>query len=275
MKTNKLLLIVIPSAILSVILGIMDYLLFWQDVNLFSTIGILAAMIFAMPIILIKYLAYRRKRNLEEIFPTFLRDFVGAMRGGMTISESFKTLTKNDYGPLTPYVKKMAAQMDWGIPVEKVLLKFSKSTKSKLIGRVVSSVIESHRFGGNLTDTFEALSNTSLEIEKLRGERSLYLNSQMMTGYIVFFVFLGVIIGLSKFLIPVMTTNNLQGVNIGTASPGTLQIEYKTIFRNLILIQGFFAGLSVGKMTEGALVGGLKHSMIMMTVGAIAFILFG
>jgi flagellar protein FlaJ len=143
--------------------------------------------------------------------------------------------------------------------------------------RIVSSVIESHRFGGNLSDTFEALSNTSVEIDRLREERRLYMNSQMITGYIVFFVFLAVMIGLEKFLVP-----SLGGISTGTllgagapASPSNLAEEYKTIFRNLILVQGFFAGLSVGKMAEGAMVAGLKHSIFMMFVGGLVFILAG
>jgi len=51
--------------------------------------------------------------------------------------------------------------------------------------------------------------------------------------------------------------------------------EYRDIFRNLILIQGFFAGLTVGKMAEGATIAGLKHSMFLMFVGIIAFIVVG
>ncbi len=48
--------------------------------------------------------------------------------------------------------------------------------------------------------------------------------------------------------------------------------EYKSIFRNLILIQGLFAGLAVGKMAEGSTISGVKHSMFMMFVGMLIFI---
>ena len=77
--------------------------------------------------------------------------------GPSAIPASLKSVANNDYKSLTPYVKKMAAQLDWGVPVETVLMRFSKEAKSKLIARIISSVKESHRFGGNLADTFEAL----------------------------------------------------------------------------------------------------------------------
>jgi len=231
---------------------------------------------FVLPVILWKYLEYRRGGLVEEMFPVFLRDFIESIRGGMTIEQSMKALKRNDYRELNPYVKRMAAQLDWGIPVETVLSNFAKSTKSNLIGRIISSVIESHRFGGNLTDTFEALNNASVEVERLKAERSMYLYSQVMTGYIIFFVFLGVIIAMGRFLIPSLTNVSIEGVMRTAGGTQTDLTEgYKTLFRNLILIQGLFAGLSVGKMSEGALIGGAKHSLVMIVIGIIVYILVG
>jgi flagellar protein FlaJ len=263
------------SGVVTALTLVVNFLYFIEIPNLFSTINIVAIFIFAFPVISIKYMDYRKKKQVEDMFPVFLRDFVESIRGGMTVPTAFKNISVNDYGPLTYYVKKMSAQMDWGIPIEKVLLKFSKEVQSVLIGRIVSSVIESHRFGGNLADTFEALSNTALEVERLRSERSLYMHSQMITGYIIFFVFLGVIIGLGRFLIPSLTGVSASSLTGGTAPQQDLGLEYKSVFRNLILIQGFFAGLAVGKMAEGAIVAGLKHSFFMMFVGILMFTIAG
>jgi len=274
MLDRRMILMIAFSGVITVLILIINFLYFVGIPNLFSTINMISMFIFAFPIVTFKYIEYRRKKQVEEMFPVFLRDFVESVRGGLTVPYAFKNVSANDYGPLNPYVKKMTAQMNWGIPVEKVLLKFSKESKSVLIGRIISSVIESHRFGGNLADTLEALSSTALEVERLRAERSLYLHSQMITGYIIFFVFLGVIIGLGRFLIPSLTevTPGTLGLG-GAAAPENLGAEYKTVFRNLILIQGFFAGLAVGKMAEGALIAGLKHSFFMMFVGAVVFTL--
>lgn len=238
---------------------------------LFSSINIISLFLFVLPVVMIKYMEHRKVQMIEETFPIFLRDFVESIRGGMTVPHALKSVSKNDYRVLSPYIKKMAAQMDWGIPADKVFLKFSKESKSKLIGRIISSVVESHRFGGNLSDTFEALSNTSLEVERLRAERKLFLNSQMMTGYIVFFVFLGVIIGLERFLVPSLAQVNTGGMGVMSGPQEDLTGEYKAIFRNLILIQGLFAGLTIGKMAEGSTISGVKHSMFMMFVGMLVF----
>jgi flagellar protein FlaJ len=294
---KKLILIILLSGIIAGLILTINFLYLVDIPMLFSAINIIAFFIFAFPIVIVRYLDYRKQKQLEELFPVFLRDFVESIRGGMTVPQAFKMVSKNDYKALTRYVRKMSSQMDWGITIDKVLLNFSNESKSKLIGRVVSSVVESHRFGGNLADTFEALSATSLEVERLRAERRLYLHSQMITGYIIFFVFLAVIIGLGKFLVPSMSeaptgltvggtqvcssflteedcANNPTCQWSGGACVTKMAEEYKSVFRNLILIQGFFAGLTVGKMSEGAIIAGLKHSLFMMLVGGLLFTLF-
>jgi flagellar protein FlaJ len=269
--------LVVTIAVCGCIL-IINYLYLRTFETLFWVINILALFMVMFPPVMIKYIEYGKHKEVEEMFPIFLNDFVESVRGGMPIPQAFKNVSRNDYRSLTPYIKKMTAQMDWGIPVEKVLLKFAVKTKSKFIARIVSSVIESHRFGGNLAETFEALSKTSLEVEKLRAERKLYMSSQMMTGYIIFFVFLAVIIGLEKFLTPSLSQIGPSGLSLspqaGSGGGGQALVkEYRSMYRALIFIQGFFAGLSVGKMAEGSLISGLKHSMFMMFAGGLAFTL--
>lgn len=279
-KKRLLVLTALNSTLVASIL-LINYLMLSDVPTLYSTINILAIFIFAMPVILVKYTEYNEVKQIEEMFPVFLRDFVETIRSGMTIPMAIKAVSKNDYKLLNPHVKRMAAQLDWGIPVDRVMLGFGRRSHSMLIMRIISSVVESHRFGGNLSDTFEALSNTAVEIDRLRQERRLYMNSQMITGYIVFFVFLGVMIGLERFLVPSLG-NIAGGSMVGSlageaAATSSLDIagEYGVIFRNLILIQGLFAGLAVGKMAEGAIISGIKHSAIMMLAGFIVFAVAG
>jgi archaeal flagellar protein FlaJ len=277
-SNKKFLTILIISVLVAVMIFIIDFLIFFSDLQIFSSIAIIAILTSMFPIMLFLYSGYSKKREVEEMFPIFLRDFVESLRGGMTLPQAFKVLRKNNYKALTPHIQKIAAQLDWGITVEKSLTNFSKETESKLIGRIISSVIESHKFGGNFADTFEALSSTSLEVDKLRQERRIYLQSQLMTGYIIFFVFLAVIIGLGKFLVPSLSEISTSGLGTTieqTTSPTDLANEYKIIFRNLILLQGLFAGLTVGKMSEGSTVSGIKHSIFMMVIGIVVFTIFG
>ena len=267
--------LVIIVAVLYAIFVPLNYFYLSYIVSYGTTLYLVVLVVLAMPLFTIKYFEDKKVKEYEQNFSVFLQDFVETIRGGMTVPQAFKTISSNQYGALTPLVKKMSAQLNWGIPIEIVLTKFSKETNSKIISRIVSTVMESHKFGGNLTDTFEALSNTVVEVERLRAERRLFLNSQIITGYIIFFVFLAVIIGLQKYLVPSLSQVSASGLTqvsgVGAVNIGA---QYSEIFRNLVLLQGLFTGLTVGKMSEGAMVSGIKHSIFMMVFGGIVLAIF-
>jgi len=262
----------ILSLVLAIPILILNFL-FFKNTTLFFPINFIALILLFFPILLMKYIENLRRKWIEDKFSVFLRDLIEAVRGGLLLPQAFKAVSKNDYGILSTYVKKMSAQLEWGVPLEKVLLNFARETKSKLIGRVISTVIESHRAGGDLTDVLEALGRTAVEIERLRAERKLYLHSQVITGYVIFFVFLGVMIGLRRFLVPSLIEASLEAPS-ATAQPTEISQEYQSCFQHLIIIQAIFAGLIVGKMSEGHIVAGIKHVLIMITISIIVFIIF-
>ncbi|MDI6806801.1 MAG: type II secretion system F family protein [Candidatus Aenigmarchaeota archaeon] len=256
---------------------LVNFLFLREVTTTFYLLNFIAALTIGLPLIISIYIEHMKLKKLEENFTTFLRDFTEAVRAGMTIPFALKHVSRNDYGPLSKYVRKMSAQLDWGIPLHTVLSKFSEECESRLIGRTISSVVESHAYGGSLTDVMEALSATVVEVEKLRAERRLFIQSQMMTGYIIFFVFLGVIIGLEKFLIPSLAQVGgaapLPGIE--AVSPEIMTTEYKIIFRNLVILQGIFAGLIIGKMAEGEVIVGIKHSVFLVLIGSLVFLVVG
>ena len=269
---KRLVKITIANAAIVASIVVLAYFLFSDVKGLFSSILILAAVMFVIPVALVRYYESWKTKVSEDYFPQFMRDLVEAIRAGMTLPQALKSVSGNDYGHLSPYVKKLNAQLDWGIPFDKALLKFSENTRSKLIGRITSTIIESHRFGGNLTDIFESISSTAIEIERLREERKLYINSQLITGYIIFFVFLIVIIGLQKFLVPTLTEVSMGEITTETED---MEPQYNEMFRNLVIIQGLFAGLVIGKMAEGSVISGVKHSLILLIAGIMIYTISG
>src|SRR3989344_9346159 len=112
------------------VFALFNYLYLAKITGYATTMYLIGAIIIAMPLVAIKYFENRRVKEMEGNFPVFLQDFVETIRGGMTLPQAFKAISVNQYGPLTPLVKKMSAQLDWGIPVDTVLLNFSKETKS-------------------------------------------------------------------------------------------------------------------------------------------------
>ncbi len=280
-KLLKSLLLGIPGALLILLSAT-----FFKEPPLLSRALVMTGVITMFsPPLLVWYWEHRYVKALENNFIAFLRDFAEAIKGGMNIPLALRHVSRNDYGNLTPYVKKMAAQIEWGIPLHDILLKFSRKVDSPMIKRCVSSIVESHLYGGNIASVMEALGHTTLEIEKLRSERKAFMQGQVTTGYMIFFVFLGIIVGMEKFLLPSFVSNIggggiLGGVGLGGEAIAPVNAEeivkqLRPVFAHLVMMQAIFSGLAIGKMSEGRLAGGVRHVFILLTISLIFILVAG
>jgi flagellar protein FlaJ len=220
---------------------------------------------------LFEYKRYKENKEIEERFPDFLRDITENIKTGMTLTQAVIATKNTYYGALTPHIKKIVTKIDWSIPFDEVLREFSSRT-TPLIKKTVSTIVETYSGGGDITQILDATGKTIKEINKIRKERFSAIYSQMVTGYVIFFIFIGVLIILQKYLMPSLFV--FTSPEIGMGNVENITKAYSDIFQWLILIEGFFSGLVVGKMAEGSLLAGLKHSFLLIVVGYGAFLLF-
>jgi len=240
---------------------------------LFSSLTLTIISIFIIPLgpFLYQYGKYRENKEIEERFPDFLRDVSQNIRTGMTIPQAIKATKENYYGALTPYVRRIIVQIDWGVSLDKILIDFAKKT-TKSMRRIVSTIIDTHRGGGDIADIFESVGKSTVEINRINQERSSIIYNQMLTGYVIFFVFIGVIIMMQVYLIPSFQT--FSASEAGLSGFTELSGFYSNVFKILIIIQGFFSGLVIGKLSEGSIISGLKHSIILVIIGSVALLIF-
>jgi len=269
-KTKKTRLIVILSIILGLLVFLFNYLYFSKNSAIFTTLNLISAGIILGPSIVMRYKEHVYMKEVESRFPDFLRDVTESISAGMTLPQAMKNAARNNYGALTPFTKHMAVQIDWGVPFETILEDFGRRTGSPVMKRTVSTIIETHRGGGNIAHVLKAVARSIVEVDKIKKERAARIYAQMITGYTIFFVFLGVMIGLQRFLIPSLGW-------VGSSESGVVSVpigwDYENMFRWLIIIQGFFSGLAIGKMAEGSVIEGIKHSFVLVVIGYSAFVL--
>jgi flagellar protein FlaJ len=117
-----------------------------------------------------------------------------------------------------------------------------------------------------------------VEINKIRQERSASVQSQLVTSYLIFFIFVFILLILKSFLLPSFGTMQMAPSLMGEEMQASSDVQeelYAQIFVNFILVQGFFAGLATGKMAEGSMIAGLKHSIVLIVIGYTVFSLIG
>lgn len=237
-------------------------------------INMLGALIAILPPFLLFYSRYKRGKEIEEQFIVFITDLTEAIDSGMTLPIALKHSAKRSYGVLTPYVREINSKVDWGVPFEQALSMFADKVKSVPIKRSVGTIIETYKVGGEISDTLKAIGQSLIEINKIKQERSASVQSQIVTSYLIFFVFIFILVILQAFLIPALgTVTTSSGLE---EAPEEMPTEiYSQTFVNFIIVQGLFAGLATGKMAEGSLVAGFKHSLVLIVIGYTIFSLLG
>ncbi len=230
---------------------------------------IISVLFMLVPAIIMQYTHFQRMKNVESNFPNFVKAISEGLSSNMSLPQSVNYAARSNFGTLTPYVDRMISQMSWGISFEKAFGNMAKAINNHLITRAVSTIIETHTYGGKISKALESIGKSVTEIEKLRRERISMISSQMMQGYIIFFVFVGVMIGLVTFLLPVLGSDAM-GVGTGNID---LAAQYAVKFKHLSIVQGFFSGIAIGKLSEGSISAGFKHAIIMALIGYTALTL--
>jgi hypothetical protein len=257
---------------------------FRQLVFLLLNLGGLILM--TVPVLYVKYSEFQRIQAYEEEFPEFLRDVLEGARAGMSLPQSVRNTSTSTYNEFDEEVDRITAQLDWGIPFDKTMQNMAERSESGLIKRSVDTIIQAYQSGGNIDDVLGSVVDNIKSVQKLKQKRQNQLYGEMITGYVVYFIFIGILVGLTRFLLPtlVQAQSSLGGGGLSTIGVGgflsgggsleqNIQL-YKRWFKNLAYIQAVFSGLIIGKLSEGKVRAGLKHVTVLFGVGYVVVTFF-
>lgn len=257
---------------------IIDFL-FFMDNKVFAFLLGIAVLVGVAPFILEVIGESKRDQEISEMFLEFSRNLAESVTTGTPISKSIINMSKKNYGALTPYIQKLANQITIGIPVNKALQTFSDDVDNKVIKRAVALIREAEKAGGEIDYILASVANSMAEVEKLKKERKAAIFNLIVQGYIIFFIFIGIMLVMEFKILPLsMGSQGSFGFSAADISSPTGGVvsgaakvspeEISRLFLYLLLVQGFFAGLTIGKLSEGSLKAGIKHSFI-LTIAAL------
>ncbi|MBC5793489.1 MAG: type II secretion system F family protein [Nanohaloarchaea archaeon] len=251
---------------------------------MFVLFNLFSLLLMAAPIMYVKYEQYIARKKMEEKFPEFLRDVVEGTRAGMSLPQAIQNTETGSYGPLDEKIEKMNAQLDWGVPFQDVLQNFAEETHSDVVRRSVDTIIQAYSSGGNIQDVLESVGDNIRTIKQLKEERESQLYGEMVTGYIVFFIFIGILVALTNYLLPNLadaqqSLGGSGGFSVLGGGGGGASLQqninlYNSWFSRLVYFQAIFSGLIIGKLAEGELKAGFKHMAVLFAIGYLATTFF-
>jgi archaeal flagellar protein FlaJ len=220
----------------------------------------LGILIGAVPFVIISVYETNVANEKEAMFLEFARNLVESVNTGIPISRSIINVKNRPYGVLSENVEKLANQISMGIPLNTALKIFAKDVNNKNIARSLKLIGQAERAGGEIGEILESVAEAVNTSNKLKKERKSTISTLVVQGYIIFFVFIIIVLIMQFKILPMISDIAL------VEGTGEL-INQQTIsnaFLYLLLIQALFNGFVVGKLAEGNIKAGVKHSFALM-----------
>jgi len=224
----------------------------------------------------------RLVKQIERRLPDFLRDVAEAGRFGMILAEAIVVSSSGRYGKLTPEIKKMSAQITWGVPATEALRLFAIRVKTPMTERVVSIIVKSSDAGGDVADVLTMVSHATKETQLTEEERRISMSTYVAVIYISFLVFIVTIWIMNVTFLPKMVEagTSLSGGGVGSSgsieSPLAKDIvgvvnSIQLAFIIALLIHAVGDGILAGVLDNGKISSGLRHSFIMLFICVLTF----
>lgn len=269
------LLIAILGIYASFIIHMQNLPLQWDQI---TTLGIMVAI---FPPAVLEFLDLRWQRGINKNIPRLLREIAECGQTGLTLVRAIEVSAERDYGPLTPELKYLVAQISWGMSLEDALRSFAKRARTRLAERTADLIAEVARSGGDTQEVMEQLNRHIWELESIDRERYAQMRPYAMVVYIAFGVFLFTDIMLIRSFFSQIV--NLQSQVMQTAGGGgsifggmsSVDINLlKMVLFHATVVQACLGGLIAGKMSEAKLGAGLKHVVLLLLITFVSFLLF-
>ncbi len=215
----------------------------------------------------------RRIDRIEERLPDFLRDVAEAGRFGMTLPDAIIVASRGRYGLMTSEIKKMASQLEWGVPVATALRLFEERVPTPLTQRVVSIITRANEAGGNVADVLTMVAHDTREVQLSHQARQISMLTYVTVIYIAFFVFLVTVYIMAAVFLPQMITAGQQVSSSSTLGAGVVALQFTLVpvlflaFLVAVIVHAVGDGVMAGVLFNGRISEGFQHATIMLAIG--------
>ncbi len=236
--------------------------------------------IFMIIIPLMMFHEYRKSKEnkIQSQIPDFLKKLASTNETGMTLRDSIRLMTLSDMG-MGKEIKKIWNDIEWGLAINEALKRFANRVRTHIVARSITLLTKANESSGDIGEVLSVAARDAAAEQELKNERRVSMFIYIIIIYISFFVFIGIIYIISTTFLTEMVKAGEKVTSSGSSAVAMrlsrdTMAAYNRLFFHGALIQGFSSGLIAGVMGEGSVLSGLKHAVIMVTIGYLLFNLF-
>jgi len=226
------------------------------------------------PVGFYNHLKTKKKKDIEDQLPDFLREISSSTASGMTVFDAIQSVSKGEHGRLTPELQRISSQLSWGISVKDALNNFAKKINTNSVKRMVITINKALEIGGNTSAVFDAAAREMDQAKRVEQQRKAEMSMYSIVIFISFFVFLAVILIIDKTIFQAIfdLQDEMAGQAIGNMKIADIDnFLLKNMFFSFIMVQSIGGGLLGGFMTDGNLSSGVRYGFILVLVSFFVF----
>jgi len=235
------------------------------QVHIFVAAGVMVGMIAPAFILILQDL---RRNEIDKALPRVLEEISEGLMSGMTLIEAIEEASRRDYGWISRELKILTSQMSWGVPIEKAFDNFADRIGTDMAQKTTSLLLSAIELGGDLRTTFLSTADFLRKMLEARDDRNEEMRPYLTIIYVTLIVFLAMMIMLYSSL------NQLLNIQSPIVKVMMNKEQLKILLYDLAIMEAGFGGLIAAKLSSGSIWPGLKHSIIMIAMNTIIFLMF-
>jgi flagellar protein FlaJ len=225
----------------------------------------IALVITAAPPAVIQMKVASEKASTEKGVTLFLQDLTETRKTGLAPERCIETLSNREYGSFSKHLRKITAELSWGIPIRKVFMDFVKRTKSWATQIVMFLLVETIDVGGGTIAMIESLAKFSSTTQQVEREKKMAVKPYIMMPY-----FAALMLVATTVMMLTFTTKTVSLASPDSAG-NLLELDsLLVIFSTSVIIHSYLIGLVGGKISEESIAAGFKHSALLTIIAIVA-----
>jgi flagellar protein FlaJ len=209
----------------------------------------------------------KKQASLEAGVTSFLRDLTEVRKTGLSPEKCIESLSKRDYGAFSKELRKISAEISWGIPLKRVMMDFLHRTKSWMVQIVMFLLVETVDVGGGTIPMIESLANFNSLTADVDKEKKMSIRPYIMMPYLAAILLVATTTMMLGFTTGFSATTTTAVVSTSSAAAKGLA---NTIFLTSVVFNCYLIGIVAGKISEESIAAGFKHAAILVVIAVIA-----
>ncbi|PTD94415.1 hypothetical protein C9439_02545 [archaeon SCG-AAA382B04] len=239
----------------------------WNSIEMYSMILMLISL---TPIAVFYEIRNYRETKIRNEFPDLLRVLEGLNKTGMTLKKTLLEASEIP-GIVGKSLKDVKRGLKWDFNLRNLIKYFANRLNEINITRSIIIILEGTRAHGNISSVLKVTKKDSIKRKKLKEKRKMNIRPYILLVWVAFLVFL-----FTSYIFQVQFLGSIPkgGLETGRFGFSIGQIEMiKDIIGHSSMIMGFISGIIAGELSQGTILAGIKHAIVMVSLAYLTFYL--